>query len=401
MRWPAPLVISADGNQCISTPLEFGEPAFSEDRLQEIIAAHPQLLPVEHFDPIFGPAVLVGREIRTGAGPIDNLYVSPSGYLTLVETKLWKNPEARRQVVAQIIDYSKHLTCWGYPRLEQAYSDYVKKAGGQVGSLYSHVCGEADDGLSESEFIDAVSRCLSQGRFLLLIVGDGIRESVEEMAQYLQQTPNLQFALGLVEINCYRMAEPTGSFVLVPRILAKTKEIERAIVRIEMKPDAAEVVHVETDIPKPAAKRGNESRLSRDEFYSLLANEVGRESAGKLQSWLGKLAEENELMEEHFTPKKIRLKIELPTVDGDVIPLFDFSTDGSVTPAPLWRRINAAEVDARPFKTLFETLRTIDKRLAHERSADGTLKVRKGMPCDLDTVLQNSETISEASEGTF
>ena len=42
------------------------------------------------------------------------------GYLTLVETKLWRNPEARRTVVAQIIDYASHLSTWTYDDLRQA-----------------------------------------------------------------------------------------------------------------------------------------------------------------------------------------------------------------------------------------------------------------------------------------
>jgi hypothetical protein len=70
-----------------------------------LLAAHPQLRPVAHFGPLFGPPVCTGREIATGAGPLDLLHVSPSEHLTLVETKPWKSSEAPRQVVAQIIDY--------------------------------------------------------------------------------------------------------------------------------------------------------------------------------------------------------------------------------------------------------------------------------------------------------
>ena len=46
--------------------------------------------------------------------------MNEEGYLTLVETKLWRNPEARRTVVAQIIDYASHLSTWTYDELRQA-----------------------------------------------------------------------------------------------------------------------------------------------------------------------------------------------------------------------------------------------------------------------------------------
>ena len=57
----------------------------------------------------FSPPRTVGREVLTAAGLIDVLYVSPAGLVTIVETKLWRNPEARREVVGQILDYAKEL----------------------------------------------------------------------------------------------------------------------------------------------------------------------------------------------------------------------------------------------------------------------------------------------------
>ena len=37
------------------------------------------------------------------------LLITPDGNLVLVECKLWRNPQARREVLAQIIDYAKDL----------------------------------------------------------------------------------------------------------------------------------------------------------------------------------------------------------------------------------------------------------------------------------------------------
>jgi hypothetical protein len=38
--------------------------------------------------------------------------VTPSGLPVLVECKLWRNPQARHQVVSQILDYAKELSRW-------------------------------------------------------------------------------------------------------------------------------------------------------------------------------------------------------------------------------------------------------------------------------------------------
>ena len=37
---------------------------------------------------------------------LDNLIMTNRGQLALVEVKLWRNPEARRKVVAQALDYA-------------------------------------------------------------------------------------------------------------------------------------------------------------------------------------------------------------------------------------------------------------------------------------------------------
>lgn len=73
--------------------------------LQEILRAQPGLLTLAEIEPAFGAAVCIRREVPTKVGWIDNLYIRPAGYLTLVETKLWPNREARREVVGQILGY--------------------------------------------------------------------------------------------------------------------------------------------------------------------------------------------------------------------------------------------------------------------------------------------------------
>ena len=88
--------------------------------LQEILYSHPELLPVNEIDDFYAPPISIGREVGTDRGPIDNLYVSPVGGITIVETKLWKNPDKHRTVVAQVIDYAKELATWDYDRLCEA-----------------------------------------------------------------------------------------------------------------------------------------------------------------------------------------------------------------------------------------------------------------------------------------
>ena len=105
-----PVLLKGESTVVCPARIAFDERRFDEGWLQGLIEQNPGLLPIEDIEPIFAPPVAIGREVATKVGPIDNLFVSPAGYVTIVETKLWRSPEARRQVVGQIIDYAKEVS---------------------------------------------------------------------------------------------------------------------------------------------------------------------------------------------------------------------------------------------------------------------------------------------------
>ena len=88
---------------------QVGGDAVSEAYIQALIHEHPACLPIAEIDPMFSGPVPICTELNTPAGPIDILLITPSGLPVLVECKLWRNPEARRDVVSQILDYAKEL----------------------------------------------------------------------------------------------------------------------------------------------------------------------------------------------------------------------------------------------------------------------------------------------------
>ncbi|MBI5033554.1 MAG: hypothetical protein HZB51_23780 [Chloroflexi bacterium] len=158
------------------------------------------------------------------------LFVNSAGLLTLAECKLWKNPEARREVVGQILDYAKEISQWSYEDLQRAVSK-AQNVGKK--SLHELVAGDTDD-FNERDFIDSVSRNLRRGRFLLLIIGDGIRENVEQIANFLQECAHLNFGFALVEFGVFKFpSKAECEYFVQPRIIAQTVEIERAVFRIE------------------------------------------------------------------------------------------------------------------------------------------------------------------------
>lgn len=235
-RYGRPAFVSALGPEAMLTtltPLDLGgegPDSFGESWLQALLHAHPELLPITEIEPAFAPAVPLCRELPTAVGPVDLVLISESGLLTLVECKLWRNPEARRTVVGQILDYAKDISTWSYERLQDA----VGRANGTPGAPLIAAVRRHEVALDEARFIDQVARNLARSRFLLMIVGDGIRESTEAIAGYLQRQAGLNFTLALVELAGFKLPPAAGGgYVFEPRLLARTVEIERLVVRLE------------------------------------------------------------------------------------------------------------------------------------------------------------------------
>jgi hypothetical protein len=75
---------------------------FSERWLQLLVSRYPNLLPIDQIEPALTPAISICLELPLPSGFVDNLYVTPTGDLVIGETKLFRNPEARREVIGQI-----------------------------------------------------------------------------------------------------------------------------------------------------------------------------------------------------------------------------------------------------------------------------------------------------------
>ena len=203
-----------------------------EATLQDLLFRFPETLPIAAIDPSYAPPVPICRELALPAGYADALYVNHLGRLTLAEFKLWRNPQARREVIGQILDYAKDLASWGYEDLQRQVSLALGKSGN---ALYDLVRRQSPD-LNEAEFVDNVSRHLRRGEFLLLIVGDGIQEGAANIVDFVQRYSGLHFNLAMVEAALYRDA--ANSLIVQPRVLARTEIVQRFVV------DGGSVVNV-------------------------------------------------------------------------------------------------------------------------------------------------------------
>lgn len=197
--------------------------AYDEAWLRDTIFDHPELLPISEIDQAFGPLIPLCKELRTDAGPIDAVFINDRGRLTIVECKLWRNPQARREVVAQTLDYVSAVSKWSYADLQRQVSAAV----GQKENVPFLLARRHQSKLNEAQFIDSVAKSLREGRFLLLLVGDGIREGVQSLTELVNRSAAKAFELGLVEVALYKFSG--GRIAIQPRVVAVTETLVRHV----------------------------------------------------------------------------------------------------------------------------------------------------------------------------
>jgi hypothetical protein len=242
---------------------------FDEKWLQDLLIRYPDLLPTGEIESIFHPLVVIGREIPVMTGRIDLLYMSTRGYPVMVETKLWRNPEAKREVVAQALEMAIAFSKWDFEYLEEQAGSYASKLTGKKVSLRSLLEeNPADAELDYGAFRDSVERNLEMGRFLIAIVGDKIRSSSLEILTELNKYPALGFRMAMIELECFSVGgERDESLLIVPRIAKKTEIMERPVMGVRMTRDGKPVVKVE--VPRVPGK-AKPITLTEHAFWEML-----------------------------------------------------------------------------------------------------------------------------------
>lgn len=276
--------------------IQLNDKLISEGWLQEKLHQFPDLLPLDELDPSFRESISLCREMSVASGRIDNLYLSPSGHLTLVETKLFRNPQARREVVGQIIDYAKDLSRWTFSELDRAVRAANQASGKRdIGVLELLAEEEMMDADNEAHMINAIDRGLQRGEMLLLIVGDGIHESVEDMAEYIQVAPQLRFGLGLVELQLYEIPDKED-LLIVPRVVTRTREVVRAVVHVNTKDGGSVEISAEVAKTEDSAS-GYRTSIGEATFFEELLTNTDKEHVVYARDFLARAQDAGYVLE--------------------------------------------------------------------------------------------------------
>ena len=203
-------------------PLE-GERFEKEEELQALIAEHLELLDGRQIRPE-NPLrwILIAREqgIAESADSaarwaVDHLLADQDAVPTLVEVKRGRNPEIRRTIVGQMLEYAAHAArTWTADTLRRAFEESTDEPGAELGRLLQPVGDEEPDA---DGFWERVATNLAAARLRLLFVADDIPDELARVVEFLNaQMPGIEVLA--VEIKQFK---GDSRQTLVPRVLGR------------------------------------------------------------------------------------------------------------------------------------------------------------------------------------
>jgi hypothetical protein len=236
-----------------------------EAELQELLADHVHLLPGAQINRDSPRRwLLIKREAgipnQEGGGAwwsVDHLVVDQDAVPTFVEVKRASDTRARREVVAQMLDYAANGSAFWMPeQLRAWYEGDDPEAASERLAAWLDPSDDDQEGVA-ARFWDAVGANLREGKIRLIFVADEIPATLQRLVEFLnEQMPNVEVLA--VEIRQYRAAG-SKSGALVSRVVGQTSRAQAAKQR-----------------PAPPARRS--ARWNADEVLESIA-ETGDDAA--------------------------------------------------------------------------------------------------------------------------
>lgn len=242
-------------------PLAQANKERQEKWFQDLLFQNPEVIPVADVHPGSSRFIPICRELtipKTGGSSVylDLFGVTPEGKLVLIECKLWRNPQARREVVAQALEYASLLRNWSYSDLSVRLQSML---GTRSDNPLFDIYRKADGPLDEDALHDRIARGLMAGDFLVIIAGDGIREDVLAIAEHLNMNSGMATSLALAEFQMF--VGSTGETVIIPHVPVRTEVLTHRVYLgqggepITIEPEGDQVARTEAVIDPEGEQR--------------------------------------------------------------------------------------------------------------------------------------------------
>ena len=184
--------------------------AKAEAELQKLLVESPSLIPVGEIREGASQLVFAICEFGLpGSGNTDILAFSTDGDISITECKLAVNPESKRKVMGQILEYAAYLWEMSYDQVNTRIRHLKEK------DLSELVQEAASGGWDEESFREGVKQSLHSGSFILIIVVDEINENLRRTIRYVNECSESAFSLHALEM---RRFQTDSTEILIPHL---------------------------------------------------------------------------------------------------------------------------------------------------------------------------------------
>ena len=211
------------------------------------------------------------KEFSTAAGPIDVLLVSSGGRVAVVETKLASNPENRRKVLVQALDYLSHLE----DALKTNFPPIPRDASGEP-------VAERDEVLAR----------VAEGDGLVVVASDDVDDRVERLSKTVFGDQLLkQWKLALVDLALFRHSSQDGPPLVVPVLRGAVTVEARQVVRVIVQGETpvTKIIQEREDLTSRAPGR---QTWDEERFFATLAASAAPASVKDLAGRVRDLADQ-------------------------------------------------------------------------------------------------------------
>lgn len=191
----------------------------NEAELHDQIVEAPELLPLSG-QPFLAAAF---SEVGLGGGSADVLAFEDSGRPVVIEVKLEKNPEAKRDVIAQTLAYAASLYGISVEKLEGTI--LAKHLRDKEYKYLADAVEEATDAsdFNRDGFYRKLAAHLDKGSFRLVIVLDDVRKELIRLAGYLDAITTDAVDVDIVTVSSYVINDDQ---ILIPQRIDPDRENE-------------------------------------------------------------------------------------------------------------------------------------------------------------------------------
>jgi len=192
-----------------------------EELLKRTIIEVPALLSLDTVSEEPISHLPIGDEWPAGTGSADIVLLGSDAVVTVVETKLKHNPEARREVIAQLLEYAAFVSEWTVPQIAERAEKFLHSEGCPEqyrGKSFDEATGEwlenvGWDGDLDS-FCQQVEHNLRNGRLRLIVAVDEVGEHAQKIVTFINSYS--AFDIYLLQISSF--GESDGGRILVPTL---------------------------------------------------------------------------------------------------------------------------------------------------------------------------------------